>query len=285
LSRNLVVKQVYTVIDQEAKRVIDANSLIQKRMEELAEKQAEGEAWEASELSACEEDGEASGAGIAKAKEEASLILGRAAREAEDTLAKSRAEAEEILQQARAAAEAEGEKIRTQAWQSGYDEGMAKAREKEEELRREFSGRHRQLEEVYEEQLQDMEPHLVDTITDIYEHIFEVELGTQREILEHLISNAMRKLEGSREFIIHVSKEDYSFVNMQKKQILAGAVGGNSNVDVVEDLTLSKNDCMIETDGGIFDCGLGTQLSELKNKLMLLAWTKAGDENRVAQSE
>ena len=30
----------------------------------------------------------------------------------------------------------------------------------------------------------------------------------------------------------------------------------------------------IETDGGIFDCGLGTQLSELKKRLMLLAYSR-----------
>jgi flagellar assembly protein FliH len=61
---------------------------------------------------------------------------------------------------------------------------------------------------------------------------------------------------------------------MQKKQLLSGTAAGVSSVDVVEDMTLSKNDCMIETDGGIFDCSLGTQLTELKQKLMLLAWSR-----------
>ena len=61
---------------------------------------------------------------------------------------------------------------------------------------------------------------------------------------------------------------------MQRKQLLTSAVAGNSTVDIVEDLTLAKNECIIETDGGIFDCGLGTQLAELKQKLMLLAWSK-----------
>ena len=36
------------------------------------------------------------------------------------------------------------------------------------------------------------------------------------------------------------------------RQILAGAVSGSCTVDVVEDLTLGKNECMIETDGGQF---------------------------------
>ena len=61
---------------------------------------------------------------------------------------------------------------------------------------------------------------------------------------------------------------------MQKKQIMAGTVSGNCNVDIIEDMTLAKNECMIETDNGIFDCGLGTELSELKQKLVLLSWSK-----------
>ena len=61
---------------------------------------------------------------------------------------------------------------------------------------------------------------------------------------------------------------------MQKKQILAGAVSESTSVDVVEDAAVGKNECMIETENGIFDCGLGTQLSELKKRLMLLGWSK-----------
>ena len=111
------------------------------------------------------------------------------------------------------------------------------------------------------------------SITGIYEHIFQVELSSHRELLTSLISSVLHNLEGSRSFIIHVSRDDYPYVSMQKKQLAAGVVSENTSVDVVEDLTLGRNACMIETENGIFDCGLGTQLSELKRQLMLLAWT------------
>ena len=60
---------------------------------------------------------------------------------------------------------------------------------------------------------------------------------------------------------------------MQKKQLEAAAAGANTSVEVVQDTTLSEGECMIETDGGIFDCGLGTQLAELKKQLLLLAYS------------
>ena len=60
---------------------------------------------------------------------------------------------------------------------------------------------------------------------------------------------------------------------MQKKQLMASVAGINSNVEIIEDMTLARTECLIETDGGIFDCGLGTQLGELSKKLKLLSYT------------
>ena len=112
----------------------------------------------------------------------------------------------------------------------------------------------------------------MDTITGIYEHIFHVDLHSYREVLCYLISTTMRKSEDNRSFLIHVSKEDYPYVSMQKKQFSAGAVAPNATVEIVKDITLGKGECLIETEGGIFDCGLGTQLSELRQKLKLLSY-------------
>ena len=59
-----------------------------------------------------------------------------------------------------------------------------------------------------------------------------------------------------------------------RKQIAAGTVAPGSTIDIVEDNTLSQNECLIETENGIFDCGLGTQLSELKQQLVLLSYER-----------
>ena len=50
--------------------------------------------------------------------------------------------------------------------------------------------------------------------------------------------------------------------------------GSGVSLEIIADMTLSKNDCMIETEGGIFDCGLGTQLQELGKQLKLLSYTE-----------
>ncbi len=285
LSKNLVIKNFCAVVDPEDKRVIDTNILMQRRLEELAERslqqQADGDGFVAGlyaeeiQEPLTDENGEpVFGGNVIKAGEDASAVLERAREEAAGLVEDARMQAEEIRRSTLAEAEAEKERIIAEARNQGFQEGQLKAhKELQKEMDR-FTERERQLEAFYEEQLKNMEPQLVETITDIYSHIFQVELSSYKEILVHLISTTLRKLEGGREFVVHVSKEDYPYVNMQKRQLIAGAVAGNGRVDVVEDLTLSKNECMIETEGGIFDCGLGTQLMELQQKLTLLSWSK-----------
>ena len=41
------------------------------------------------------------------------------------------------------------------------------------------------------------------------------------------------------------------------------AVPQNGSLEIVKDATLERNQCLIETDGGIFDCSLDVQLENL----------------------
>ena len=262
---------------QDDTRVIDVNEMIARRMEELA-MQANmasndgfvcGLSAETIEIvEGAGEDGEdAENSNIIKTKEEAE-------KEANDILKEAEEEAQRIIEEARAQAAREKADVFDDARSRGLKEGREMANRElaaqQEELRRKQS----ELEAEYQSIVDELEPQFVDTITGIYEHIFHVELRSYREILTYLISMTMRKVEGNRDFMIHVSKEDYPYVSMQKKQIAAGATAAHSSVEVVEDMTLSKNECLIETEGGIFDCGLGTQLTELRQKLKILSYEK-----------
>lgn len=280
MSSNLV-KNIFTTLSRdEEKRIIDSNAVVRRRMEmleaELGLPPAEGfvSGIPAAEIVDVPEDTQGN---IIKAQDEAREILESARADADAMIAQAQEDAERIREQARAEAEAEKAQVLGDARQQGFNEGLVKAQAHEGAMEQEYLEKTRSLEEAYEKQLDTLEPRFVDAITGIYEHIFQVELSSYREILTYLISTILHKLDGSRSFMIHVSREDYAYVSMQKKQMLAGAVSGNCEVDVVEDLTLGKNDCMIETEGGIFDCGLGTQLSELRRRLHLLAWSQDGD--------
>ncbi len=287
MAGNLVKHMFASLPQDKEKRLIDSNELVRKRLEKLAQEESKSASDKgggfvsglAAEVLEVPED---SGGTVIKAQDEAKEILEQARAEAEEILARAREEAGRICEEAKAQAEAERLQAVNDGRQQGYNEGMVKAQAHEGAMEQEYAERTRELEEAYEQQIEVLEPQFVDTITAIYQHIFHVELSSYREILTSLISDTLHKLEGNRSFIIHVSKEDYAYVNMQKKQMLAGAVSESASVDVVEDLTLDKNQCMIETENGIFDCGLGTQLTELRERLMLLAWSKENGDGNFA---
>lgn len=263
-------------------RVIDTNELVAARLETLAEilKQKQDgvtgggfvQGLQAEDVSALLADGDEASA-VIKAEPDTGALLQQAKDEAAVIVSNAKSQADTIVAEAMEQAAISKKNVLEEARMNGYREGINRANKEVEGLKAELAQQKRNMEAEYEAKYEAMEAELVEAITDIYEHIFHVDLSSYREILVHLISTTMRKVDGSRSFIIHVSKDDYPFVSMQKKQLVAG-LAISSAVDIVEDLTLAKGECFIETDGGIFDCGLGTQLKELRKKLKVLSYEK-----------
>lgn len=186
------------------------------------------------------------------------------------------AQAEEEIRQRKEQAEAEiaGERENAMAAgrQEGYDEGFRKAQSELEGAKQELEKKAQKLEQEYQNLIDSLEPQFIRTITGIYEEIFKVELAGYKPILSYAIANTIRHIEGARDFLIHVSREDYKAMEEQKPALLEKLSSGQISIEFIEDATLNANDCMIETSGGIIDCGIGTQLEELTRKLRLLSF-------------
>ncbi len=210
--------------------------------------------------------------------EDTGAVLQAVSAQVQEMLDKARSEAEEIKSEVLARAQQESEELKQRAFEEGkvkgYDDGYNEGVAKIEAQRKKLEEERVSLEKDYQELVKALEPRFIESLTDIYEKIFKVDLAKEQDIIVHLISTAMHKIEGSSNYLIHVSKEDYSYVSMKKEELLASAVYSGASVEIVEDITLCSNECMIETDGGIFDCGLGTQLEELSQKLRLLSYAK-----------
>ncbi len=198
--------------------------------------------------------------------------------QAQEVLEAARREAENLKSQAMIEAQQELETMRNRAYEEGkaqgYDAGYGEAVAQVEEQKNQLEQERKRLEAEYQDLVEELEPRFVEALTDIYEKVFQVDLKKEQNIIMHLISSTMHKIEGSNTYLIHVSKEDYPYVSMKKNEVLVTSVSANASVEIVEDMTLGANDCIIETDGGVFDCGLGTQLEELSQKLRLLSYTK-----------
>lgn len=164
------------------------------------------------------------------------------------------------------------EQGRKEGFAQGHQDGLDSIAEMKEQALAEVSAQAAVIEEEYQQKLKELEPRFIDTLTGIYEHIFHVSLKNYRELIVYLLQNTMRNIEGGGTYLIHVSKEDYPFASMQKKELIKGSSIALDSVEILEDATLGKNECMIETGNGVFDCSLGTQLEALNEELRLLSY-------------
>lgn len=202
-------------------------------------------------------------------------------KQSEGILAAANEEAERILEEARQMAEGivnkaneETEAIKNDAAQSGYNDGCIKAEAKIEEMRQEldneYNQRKEELEREYEEKKANIEPELVDILTDVFKKVTLTVAEDNQEIIMHLINGVMRNADSSHNFIIKVSPDDYKFlINNQGK--LYVAMSKEVNIDILEDPTMKRNECIIETDTGVFNCGLDIELDNLIKDLKLLS--------------
>lgn len=206
----------------------------------------------------------------------------------EELIAQAQAEVQEMKQQAateiettRAQAAEEGKKQGYQdgfeqgkqaGFEQGHQDGLNSVAEQREQMLEEMERQRAKLESEYEKKLKEVEPKFIETLTGIYEHIFHVSLRNSRELIVYLIQNTMRNIEGGTTYLIHVSKEDFPFASMQKRELIKNTNINIDDVELLEDATLSKNECMIETGSGVFDCSLGTQLEALNEELRLLSY-------------
>lgn len=188
---------------------------------------------------------------VAEAQEEAERILTEARMQADELLVQAENQAEAM----KSHAEAEGRK-------DGYEQGILEAAATQAQWEEETEALRQQLQQDYLAKQESMEKELVSVVCDVVEKVFLVQFGDKREIILHLLDNALSNIEGSKEFLIRVNEANCEFLRGHKNQ-LQDKVGQEIVLDIVQDPLLDDTQCMIETDGGLFDCGMDTQMRNL----------------------
>lgn len=286
-----VLKGFFVSVEED-KRVVDSNSLVEIKIKEDEERRArlqavldegydleEGfqEGLPISSLDALvNEDSEST---VIKAEnpqmaaanqelenlnaqiEEAQLLLGELQAQADAILSQANEQAEQIKTSAYEEAKNEG-------YQAGYADGMNEV----EALKAQVNQMAQDMEADYQNKLENLEPQFIEHITDIYEHIFKVDLNSFKGIVANLLIDAINSNTGVKNIIVHLSREDYPEISLMKDIILTETGMMENNIEFIQDATLGVSGCVIETDNGIFDCSLDTELAELKKKLTLLSY-------------
>lgn len=288
-----IYKYFFVNVDSEEKRIIDSSEILDQKLEKISDEleeepkpwltenfyETDGDENPGVEGLVRDEDGQTEeyvddGGGFDSnppiADEEAyddsamrEEMMGHLQEEINQMRSEAVADIQAELDTLRMQAREEGQK-------AGYDQGFAQGHAEAMAILEEEKARLKEMEKEYDLNIQAVEPLFVDKLTSIYQHIFQVDLSEHRDIILHLIDTTIHSIETGKNFIIRVSKDDIGFVTMQKSKLLGGL--NEVTAEIVEDATLQKNECLIETEGGIFDCSLDVELEALSKKLKLLSY-------------
>lgn len=194
---------------------------------------------------------------------EIDLKLQQAQEQADTIVNNAHAQAQEIMQMAQQQGHQEG-------YDAGYQEGVAAAQA----LQADYEQQKEDLEKQYQQIVDELEPEMVDILTQIYEHVFNIELREDKGIILHLLKTTLSRIEPGNDLIVHISSDDYDDIMEQKEELDACITSPNTTMEIIEDPLLKENECMIESDSGVFDCSLGVELSEITRKLKLLSFDR-----------
>ncbi len=280
---NSVIKSYYTSgQEKKEKRVIDSNQAVSERIralseilesvpeEDFAEEFSEG--LDAEQVDALLTDQDELAEEAAR-NEAAQKLIDDANEQAQQIIEDANAQAQQIIEDAKAESATVFDEARIQGEQEGNEKGYAEGLERARQLEQEAMEKSAALDAEYEAKMSELEPKMVEALTDIYSHVFGIDLSGRNDVVLHLLKDTIRNIESSKNFLVHVSKEDREYVS-ENRDVLTEGLGGSATVEVIEDITLSAGNCFIETDGGIFDCSLGTELELLRKELRILSYTE-----------
>ena len=201
------------------------------------------------------------------AEDEAALLIENAKRESEEMTAKLEADLSEI----RTKAENEGyEKGR----EAGYEEGHA-------ELERLVAQLHSIIDKTIEKRndiIDESETQVINLVVMIAKKVVKVISENQKNVVVNNVIQALRKLKSRGEVLIKVNLADVELTSEHIKDFMR-MVENIRSVTVVEDSTVDKGGCIIETDFGEIDARISSQLHEIEEKILDLVPIKAKGDN------
>lgn len=256
--------------DNNEKKVIDYNDIITEKIAQIQKKIEEEHQKE--EIN----DGFVEGIdaeSVEKLLSEDSNVIrenNSANEKAEEIIALAKNDAQAILDKAKDECESLKHAAMESGRNEGYQEGKVQAAKEVEFQRQELENEKKRLEEEYEKKVKQIEPELVDVILNVFEKVTHVLAEDKKELVLQLVEDVLAKNEFSTDLLIRVSSADYKFV-MDNRDKINSAVRGKVQVEITEDPTFKKGQCMIESDSGIYDCSLDIQLENLVDDIKILS--------------
>ncbi len=201
---------------------------------------------------------------IEAAKKEANKILEEADAEYEQKMASAQSSSEAIVSNAYDQAKGIMEQAKAEGYQDGYNRGVEDSSEIAKQIVDEALAIKEEWAEMRQDIMRDAESEMVHLVIEAIEKILEYKVETDQTLIETLIKQGIGRVTKSHLVSIRVSNEDYNHALSIKPMVIATS-DKIEDIEIKRDPTLPNGSCIIDTDSGSIDSGIGTQLAQLKS--------------------
>lgn len=199
---------------------------------------------------------------------EAELIIANAEKRAhslsDEIIDNARNQAKKLETDTKERLKEEIEELKEETKQKAYDEAMAEAQLERDGIIQEANQIKQDAHDYREELIKEVEPEMVNLMIDILDHLIGVEKETNAKTITTLIKSGLQRANPSGKIVVHVSTADYPHVD---KDEIFQHLDTMAELEILEDPTIRRSGCIIETEIGTIDSSLDTQYKALRKNL------------------
>lgn len=204
---------------------------------------------------------------VKRQTDQAQIIKTDAKTTADSLIKTAQEEAQKII----AEAHADEAKIKEQARKAGFDAGHEEGyKNGNAEAERLINRLHTMIESVMdrrEEILRDTETQIVQLVILITRKVVKIISENQKSVIMSNVLSALKKVKGRGKVMVRVNLEDVKLTTEHTDEFIKH-VESVEGISVMEDSTVERGGCIVETDFGAIDARISSQLNEIEQKIL-----------------
>ncbi|MCH5149962.1 MAG: flagellar assembly protein FliH [Spirochaetales bacterium] len=188
------------------------------------------------------------------AEDDARLIIEKANEEAREIEAGISEKEKKIINEAREA-----------GYKDGWDEGINKANGEVERLTERM---HDMINSIIDKRTSifiEAEQQIISLVLSIARKVIKVLSENQKNVVINNVIHSLKKLSSRKNIAIRVNLADLDLTTQYKEKFIK--LAETDNLKILEDTTVDKGGCIIETDFGMLDARISSQLHEIEEKI------------------
>lgn len=200
------------------------------------------------------------------AENEASDLLDNARKQAQEMIDDAQKKSDDVLETSRKEGFDEGR-------EAGYEDGKSEVERLIQHLRTIISKAIEKRNQIIDQS----ETQIIDLVLLISQKIIKVISENQKNVVINNVIQALRKLKSRGDVVIRVNLEDVKLTSDHVKDFMR-MVENVRSITVMEDSSVDRGGCIIETDFGRIDARITSQFKEIEEKILELVPIKSGGE-------